>query len=129
MTLWAIAFSVMANTALICLLFVLNHRDMVRYLKLEEWTEDWLKRLEQKHEALECQIVNAAARIAEMERKFKEMEELLPKGGNGEIIRNQVLLQQLNDEMERGLEMERRWNEGVANILNYKPITEVSKND
>lgn len=125
MTLWAIAFSVMANTVLICVLVVLHHKNVVRYLKLEEWTEDWLKRLGQKHDALECQIVNAAARIAEMERKFGEMEKLLPKSGNGEVLRNQVLLQQMNDEMERGIKMEREWNDSVAAILNYsKPITD-----
>ena len=130
MILWAIALVTLVNTCLICVLVVLHHKNMVRYIKLEEWTEDWLKRLEQKHDALECQIVNAAARIAEAERKYGEMEKLLPKGGNGEIIRNQVLLQQLNDEMERNLQMEREWNEGVAAILNYgKPITEVNKNE
>lgn len=115
----------MADTFLICVLFVLYHKNMVRYIKLEEWTEDWLKRMEQKHDALECQIVNAAARIAEMERKFGEMEKLLPKNGNGEVLRNQVLLQQMNDEMERGIKMEREWNDSVAAILNYsKPITD-----
>lgn len=115
----------MANTVLICVLFVLDHKNVMRYVKLEEWTEDWLKRLEQKHDALECQIVNAAARIAEMERKFGEMEKLLPKNGNGEVLRNQVLLQQMNDEMERGIKMEREWNNSVAAILNYsKPITD-----
>lgn len=130
MTLWIMAFSIMVNTFLICVLVVQIHKNTIRYLKLEEWAEDWLKRLEQKHEALECQIVNAAARIAEMERKHKEMEELLPKGGNGELIRNQILLQQMNDEMERGLRMEKEWNDSVNAILNYgKPITEVKTNE
>ena len=87
-----------------------------RYIKLEEWAEDWLKRLEQKCEANTDQIAKLAAKIV-------QMEELLPKNGNGEMIRNQVLLQQMNDELERGLNMEREWNEGVAAILNYgKPI-------
>jgi len=87
-----------------------------KYVALEEWAEDWLKRLEQKCEANTDQIAKLAAKIV-------QMEELLPKNGNGEMIRNQVLLQQMNDELERGLNMEREWNEGVAAILNYgKPI-------
>ena len=130
MILWTMAFVILVELVLVCVLFILNHRAMECYIKLEEWAEDWLKRLEQKHEALECQIVNAAARIAEMERKHKEMEELLPKGGNGELIRNQILLQQMNDEMERGLRMEKEWNDSVNAILNYgKPITEVKTNE
>ena len=83
-----------------------------KYVKLEEWAEDWMKRLEQKCEANENHIAKCAAKIA-------EMENMLPKTGNGEIVRNQVLLQQLNDEMEKSLSMEREWNEGVAAILNY----------
>ena len=87
-----------------------------RYIKLEEWAEDWLKRLEQKCEANTDQIAKLAAKIV-------QMQDLLPKDGNGEMIRNQVLLQQMNDEMERSIKMEREWNEGVAAILNYgKPI-------
>ena len=87
-----------------------------KYVALEEWAEDWLKRLEQRCEANTDQIAKLAAKIV-------QMEELLPKNGNGEMIRNQVLLQQMNDELERGLNMEREWNEGVAAILNYgKPI-------
>ena len=137
MILWTMAFVILVDTVLVCILFVLNYKNakqiemrQARYIKLEEWAEDWLKRLEQKHEALECQIVNAATRIAEMERKHKEMEELLPKGGNGELIRNQILLQQMNDEMERGLRMEKEWNDSVNAILNYgKPITEVKTNE
>lgn len=122
---WAMALVILFDTVLICTLYVLGHKNVVRYVKLEEWAEDWLKRLEQKHDALQCQIVNAAARIAEMERKFGEMEKMLPKNGNGEVLRNQVLLQQMNDEMERGIKMEREWNNSVAAILNYsKPITD-----
>lgn len=128
MILWTMAFVILVELALICILFFLVRQNAERYIKLEEWAEDWLKRLEQKHEALECRIVNATARIAEMERKYNEMEKLLPKGGNGEIIRNQVLLQQMNDEMERGLRMEREWNDSVNAILNYgKPITDEVK--
>ena len=94
-----------------------------RYIALEEWAEDWLKCLEQKCEANTDQIAKLAAKIV-------AMEELLPKTGNGEVVRHQVLLQQLNDEMEKNLRMEREWNEGVAAILNYgKPITEVNNNE
>ena len=128
MTLWAMAFTMMVDTALICLLFVLNHKDMVRYIKLEEWTEDWLKRLEYKQDALESQIVNAAARIAEMERKYVELEKMFPKDGNNEVLRHNVLLQQMNDEMERSLKMEREWNDGLSSIMNYgKPNYEVNE--
>lgn len=127
---WAMALVILFDTVLICTLYVLDHKNVVRYVKLEEWAEDWLKRLEQKHDALECQIVNAAARIAEAERRIREIEDLMPKDHKGEMLRNHVLLQQLNDEMERNLQMEKDWNDGVAAILNYgKPITEVNKNE
>ncbi len=128
MVLWSIALSVMVNTVLICVLFCLDHKNAIRYIKLEEWTEDWLKRLEQKHDALECQIVNAAARIAEMERKYGELEKMFPKDGNNEVLRHNVLLQQMNDEMERSLKMEREWNDGLSSIMNYgKPNYEVNE--
>lgn len=119
MILWAIALIILADTGLICVLFVLDHKNVVRYVKLEEWAEDWLKRLEQKHDALECQIVNAAARIAEMERKYGDLEKLLPKNGKGEVIRYNELLQKMNDEMEKSLKMEKDFNEGLQNILRY----------
>ena len=112
MILWIMAFSIMVNTFLICVLVVQIHKNAIRYVKLEEWAEYWLKRLEHKHEALECQIVNAAARIAEIER-------LMPKNGKGELIRNQQLLREMNDEMERSLNMEKEFNEGLQNILRY----------
>lgn len=119
MILWLMALVILADTVLICALFVLDHKNVVRYVKLEEWAEDWLKRLEQKHDALECQIVNAAARIAEMERKYGDLEKLLPKNGKGEVIRYNELLQKMNDEMEKSLKMEKDFNEGLQNILRY----------
>ena len=109
---WLIAFVEIVLLAGECGLLYLCIKNVERYVKLEEWAEDWLKRLEQKYEANENHIAKCAARIA-------EMENMLPKTGNGEIVRNQVLLQQLNDEMEKSLSMEREWNEGVAAILNY----------
>ena len=130
MVLWTMAFILMVDTFLIFYLFFLVKQNVRRYIRLEEWAEDWLKRLEQKHEALECRAVNAAARIAETERKAEEIRELFPKDGKGEMIRNQALLRQMNDEMERGLKMEKEWNDGVASILNYgKPITDEVKTD
>ena len=119
MILWLMALVILADTVLICVLFELDHKNVVRYVKLEEWTEDWLKRLEQKHDALECQIVNAAARIAEMERKYGDLEKLLPKNGKGEVVRYNELLQKMNDEMEKSLKMEKDFNEGLQNILRY----------
>ena len=83
-----------------------------RYVKLEEWAEDWLKRLEQKYEAQTNNMAKVLVKIA-------DIENLLPKNGKGELLRNQELLEQYNDEMERGLRMEREWNDGVANIINY----------
>ena len=128
MTLWILALILLINTFTICILFFLWRQNVRRYIKLEEWAEDWLKRMEQKHEALECQIVNAAARIAEMERKYNELEKLFPKDGNNEILRHNVLLQQMNDEMERSLRMEREWNDGINAIMNYgKPNVEVNE--
>lgn len=123
MVLWAMAFVILVDTALVCVLFVLNHRTTERYVKLEEWAENWLKRLEQRVEA-------ADMRSKLTEEQLKTMDELLPRDGNGEVLRNRILLQQMNDEMERGLKMEREWNDGVASILNYgKPITEVKTNE
>lgn len=119
MILWLMALVILADTVLICALFVLDHKNVVRYVKLEEWAEDWLRRLEQKHDALECQIVNAAARIAEMERKYGDLEKLLPKNGKGEVVRYNELLQKMNDEMEKSLKMEKDFNEGLQNILRY----------
>ena len=119
MILWLMALVILADTVLICVLFELDHKNVVRYVKLEEWAEDWLKRLEQKHDALECQIVNAAARIAEIERKYGDLEKLLPKNGKGEVVRYNELLQKMNDEMEKSLKMEKDFNEGLQNILRY----------
>lgn len=95
-----------------CALLVWGCKISERYINLEEWAEDWLKRLEQKHEANENHVAKCAAKIV-------ELEDLLPKNGKNEVVRNQVLLSQLNDEMERSLNMEKEWNEGVAAILNY----------
>ena len=123
MVLWAMAFVILVDTALICVLFALNRRTTERYVKLEEWAENWLKRLEQRVEATDM-------RSKLTEEQLKTMDELLPRDGNGEVLRNRILLQQMNDEMERGLKMEREWNDGVASILNYgKPITEVKTNE
>lgn len=52
-------------------------------------------------------------------KTLRELEELLPRNGGGEIIRNRELLIQMNEEMERGIELERTWNDGVRAILNY----------
>lgn len=102
--------------AALCAVIMYCRKLAERYIKLEEWAENWLKRLEYRIEACES--------------AQKNMEKLLPKNGNGEVIRNQILLQQMNDEMERGLQMEKQWNDGLASILNYsKPITEVNKNE
>ena len=116
MVLWTMAFILMVDTFLIFYLFFLVKQNVRRYIKLEEWAEDWLKRLEQKVEAADMRTrLNA--------EQLKMMEDILPKDGGGEILRNQVLLREMNDEMERGLKMEKEWNDGVASILNYgKPI-------
>lgn len=87
-----------------------------KYVSLEEWSEDrilenvkQIRELEEKHEFLE--------------KRTDEMMNMLPKDGNGEIIRNNVLLRQMNDEMEKSLNMERQFNDGLSSILNYgKPI-------
>jgi hypothetical protein len=115
------AFVILVDTALVCVLFVLNHRTMERYIKLEEWAEDWLKRLEQKVEAADMRSkLNA--------EQLKAMEDILPKDGNNEVLRHNVLLQQMNDEMERSLRMEKEWNDGVYAIMNYgKPNVEVNE--
>ena len=121
MVLWIMAFILLVNTFLICILFFLVRKNTERYIRLEEWAEDWLKRLEQKVEAADMRTKLNAEQI-------KAMEELLPKDGNNEILRHNVLLQQMNDEMERSLRMEREWNDGINAIMNYgKPNVEVNE--
>ena len=121
MTLWILTLILMVNTFLICVLFFLVRKNTERYIKLEEWAEDWLKRLEQKVEAADMRTkLNA--------EQLKLMEDILPKDGNNEVLRHNVLLQQMNDEMERSLRMEREWNDGLSSIMNYgKPNVEVNE--
>ena len=121
MTLWILTLILMVNTFLICILFFLVRKNTERYIKLEEWAEDWLKRLEQKVEAADMRTkLNA--------EQLKLMEDILPKDGNNEVLRHNVLLQQMNDEMERSLRMEREWNDGLSSIMNYgKPNVEVNE--
>lgn len=114
-------FILLINTVMICVLFFLVRQNTKRYIKLEEWAEDWLKRLEQKVEAADMRSKLNAEHL-------KAMEDVLPKDGNNEILRHNVLLQQMNDEMERSLRMEREWNDGVYAIMNYgKPNVEVNE--
>ena len=121
MTLWILTLILLINTFTICLLFFLVRQNTKRYIKLEEWAEDWLKRLEQKVEAADMRTkLNA--------EQLKLMEDILPKDGNNEVLRHNVLLQQMNDEMERSLRMEREWNDGLSSIMNYgKPNVEVNE--
>ena len=121
MTLWIMALILLINTFTICILFFLVRKNTERYIKLEEWAEDWLKRLEQKVEAADMRTkLNA--------EQLKLMEDILPKDGNNEILRHNALLQQMNDEMERSLKMEREWNDGLSSIMNYgKPNYEVNE--
>ena len=121
MTLWILTLILLINTFTICILFFLVKQNTKRYIRLEEWAEDWLKRLEQKVEAADMRTkLNA--------EQLKLMEDILPKDGNNEVLRHNVLLQQMNDEMERSLRMEREWNDGIYSIMNYgKPQTEVNE--
>ena len=121
MILWTMAFILLVDTFLIFYLFFLVRKNTERYIKLEEWAEDWLKRLEQKVEAADMRTkLNA--------EQLKLMEDILPKDGNNEVLRHNVLLQQMNDEMERSLRMEREWNDGLSSIMNYgKPNVEVNE--
>ena len=117
----AAAQAVDVKQFLICVLFFLVRKNTERYIRLEEWAEDWLKRLEQKVEA-------AYMRTKLNAEQLKLMEDILPKDGNNEILRHNVLLQQMNDEMERSLKMEREWNDGLSSIMNYgKPNVEVNE--
>ena len=120
MILWTMALILLVNTFLICILFFLVRKNTERYIKLEEWAEDWLKRLEEKVEAAEFR-----SRLSD--EHVRALEELLPKDGNNEVMRHNALLQQMNDEMERSLRMEREWNDGLSSIMNYgKPNVEVN---
>jgi len=120
----ALLFGAMCGIVLYC------RKLTERYIKLEEWAENWLKRLEQKveHAELRMEFVNdMQGKVCE---RLNKLEELMPKDGDNEVIRNRAILRQMNDEMERGLKMEREWNDGLSSILNYgKPITEVNKNE
>jgi len=53
------------------------------------------------------------------EIRIQKLQELIPEDIKEERVRRNVLLKELNDEMERGLKMERDWNDGLSNILNY----------
>ena len=53
------------------------------------------------------------------ELRIQKLQELIPEDIKEERVRRNVLLKELNDEMERGLKMERDWNDGLSNILNY----------
>ena len=61
-----------------------------KYVKLEEWTEDWLKHLEQKSDTQTDRIAKLLAKIADMGDDYKELsgklealEEVLPKDRKG----------------------------------------------
>ena len=128
MTLWIMALILLINTFTICILFFLVKQITKRYIKLEEWAEDWLKRLEQKVEAADIKATGTQDFLMDAWNKIHDLEEMLPKDGNNEVLRHNVLLQQMNDEMERSLRMEREWNDGIYSIMNYgKPQTEVNE--
>ena len=128
MTLWIITFTLTVDTFLICFLFHMAKKNMERYIKLEEWAEDWLKRLEQKVEAVDIKATGTQDFLRDAWNKIHDLEEMLPKDGNNEVLRHNALLQQMNDEMERSLRMEREWNDGLSSIMNYgKPNVEVNE--
>ena len=78
--------------------------------------------------ALEKKVEAAYMRTKLNAEQLKLMEDILPKDGNNEVLRHNVLLQQMNDEMERSLKMEREWNDGLSSIMNYgKPNVEVNE--
>jgi len=113
---WILLLVQLGMFGAICAVSLQCRKSAERYIKLEEWAEHWMKRLEQRTEACD--------------EKIKEIQELMPRDGKNELLRHNLLLQQMNDEMEKNLQMEREWNEGFASILNYgKPITEVNKNE
>ena len=128
MTLWILTLILMVNTFLICILFFLVRKNTERYIRLEEWAEDWLKRLEQKVEAADIKATGTQDFLRDAWNRIHELEEMFPKDGNNEVLRHNVLLQQMNDEMERSLKMEREWNDGLSSIMNYgKPNVEVNE--
>ena len=128
MTLWILTLILLINTFTICILFFLVKQITKRYIKLEEWAEDWLKRLEQKVEAVDIKATGTQDFLRDAWNRIHELEEMFPKDGNNEVLRHNVLLQQMNDEMERSLKMEREWNDGLSSIMNYgKPNVEVNE--
>lgn len=128
MILWTMALILLVDTFLICILFFLVRKNTERYIRLEEWAEDWLKRLEQKVEAADIKATGTQDFLRDAWNRIHELEEMFPKDGNNEVLRHNALLQQMNDEMERSLRMEREWNDGLSSIMNYgKPNVEVNE--
>jgi len=134
---WILLLVQLGMFAAICGVSLQCRKSAERYIKLEEWTEDWLKRLEQKIEKVEVdadiadrKALGAQALCRDIIKDIDDIKELLPKDGKNELLRHNILLQQMNDEMEKSLQMEKEWNDGFASIMNYgKPITEVNKNE
>ena len=79
--------------------------------------------LKEKHTEL-CKEVDALKEA--VKSLMQEDEEAA-----GEKVRRKILLQELNDEMERQLNMEKSWNDGMASILDYnlKVAAEGSRNE
>ena len=74
--------------------------------------------------ASECSKMNL-----ELREEVKQLRALIPEDIKEERTRREVLLRELNDEMERGLDMERRWNDGLSNILNYNGTAQEGTNN
>jgi len=60
--------------------------------------------------ALRVDVTSAIGRLDELEKERPQSEE---------EKRHEILLRQMNDEMEKSLELEKSWNDGVSSILNY----------
>ena len=68
--------------------------------------------------ALRVDVTSAIGRLDELEKERPKSEEK-ERPQSEEEKRHEILLRQMNDEMEKSLELEKSWNEGVSSILNY----------
>ena len=90
----------------ICLLEYLLIQKLERNgIALERWAE--LRINEQRKD------------LKKLEERLDGLQELIPKGTNGELIRHEKLLRERNDEIERQVAMERDFSMGLNSILNY----------
>ena len=102
---------VMGGIWLILVTLVISQ--MCQWKKLQELRED----LECRHDNLARTVLALREDVTKLQQRNEEDAPERQKHGE--------LLRQLNEEMERGLRMEKSWNDGLEGILNYSTKTAV----